>query len=139
CALRIVKCWNKGWSPSSKHTLRRNGFAILKAAGIPSSLVLNFAEVVAHPQSVFREMFPWMEHARAGAHRVTGSPIKMSETPGRPATPAPVLGEHTAAVLNALLGKNDESIRELIAAGVIPPASPDKPVTPRESSFGKDQ
>jgi formyl-CoA transferase/CoA:oxalate CoA-transferase len=114
--------------------------AILKTAGIPSSPVLNFAEVVSHPQSSFREMFPWMEHQTAGVHRVTGSPIKMSKTPGRPTTPAPLLGEHTQAVLKTLLGMSEETITELVAAGVIlPESSPDNPVAPNVSRLGKDQ
>jgi crotonobetainyl-CoA:carnitine CoA-transferase CaiB-like acyl-CoA transferase len=95
---------------------------VLHAAGIPSSLVLNFAEVVAHQQSAFREMFPWMEHPTAGKHRVTGSAIKMSETPGRLSTPAPLLGQDTQAALKELLGMEDRAIEELTANGVILPA-----------------
>jgi crotonobetainyl-CoA:carnitine CoA-transferase CaiB-like acyl-CoA transferase len=111
----------------------------LKAAGIPSSLVLNFAEVVAHQQSAFREMFPWMHHVTAGAHRVTGSPIKMSETPGKTSMPAPRLGEHTPTVLKALLGMGDETIAELAASGVILPAPSSQPSPHHEPSIGKDQ
>ena len=114
---------------------------VLGSAGVPSSLVLNFAEVVEHPQSAFREMFPWMEHPTAGAHQITGSPIKMSETPGRPSTGAPLLGQDTPAVLQELLGLNSETVGELTAGGVILPiprarcngiSQPDRPA-------GKDQ
>ena len=75
----------------------------LRAAGIPCSLVRNFREVVEDPQSAVREMFPTMEHTVAGAHRVTGPPIKLSETPGRPKGGAPLLGEHTREALQHLL------------------------------------
>ena len=88
-------------------------------AGIPSSPVLNFAEVVEHPPSAFREMFPWMQHPTAGAHRVTGSPVKMSETPGRTSHCAPCLGQDTAATLRELLGLDNDTIAKLAAAGVI--------------------
>jgi len=94
---------------------------MLGDAGIPSSLVLNLAEVVKHPQSAFREMFPWMRHVTAGAHQVTGSPIKMSETPGRPSSTAPLLGQDTRVVLRELLGLDNESIAQLTADGVILP------------------
>jgi crotonobetainyl-CoA:carnitine CoA-transferase CaiB-like acyl-CoA transferase len=113
--------------------------AILGAAGVPSSPVLNFAEVVEHPQSMFREMFPWMTHATAGAHRVTGSPIKMSETPGKPSTGAPLLGQDTPAVLNELLGLDDQTIGQLTAAGVILPVLRNNDISSPARSVGKDQ
>jgi formyl-CoA transferase/CoA:oxalate CoA-transferase len=114
---------------------------VLREAGIPSSLVLNFAEVVQHPQSSVREMFPWMQHATAGAHRVTGSPIKMSETPGRPSTSAPLLGQDTPAVLRELLGIDNETIGQLTAAGVIlpVPCGEHGDTSPPARSSGKDQ
>jgi formyl-CoA transferase len=64
-------------------------------------------------------MFPWMEHPTAGRHRVTGPAIKMSETPGRPTTTAPLLGEHTAAALAELLGLGSQEIQRLTAEGVL--------------------
>ena len=113
---------------------------VLHAAGIPSSLVLNFAEVVAHPQSVFREMFPWLQHATAGAHRVTGSPIRMSETPGRPSTSAPLLGQNTSAALKELLGLDNNTIAQLTEDGVILPAlRAGGDVLPPDGSPGRDQ
>ena len=42
----------------------------LQVAGIPSSLVRNFDEVAKDPQCKLREMFPLMQHAVAGPHRV---------------------------------------------------------------------
>ena len=53
----------------------------LQGADIPASLVRNFQEVAEHPQSAVRCMFPELEHPTAGAHRVTGTPVKLSETP----------------------------------------------------------
>jgi crotonobetainyl-CoA:carnitine CoA-transferase CaiB-like acyl-CoA transferase len=91
---------------------------ILGGVGIPCSLVRTFGEVAEHPQAAFREMFPWLEHATAGRHRVTGPAIKMSETPGNPTTPAPLLGEHTAASLAEVLGLTPEEIERLMAEGI---------------------
>ncbi len=90
----------------------------LSAAGIPCSPLRTFAEVVEHPQTEHREMFPWMEHPVYGRHRVTGSPVKMSDTPGRPTTSAPLLGEHTRAALEELLGLSEENVDRLIADGI---------------------
>jgi formyl-CoA transferase/CoA:oxalate CoA-transferase len=91
----------------------------LQGAGIPASLVRNFQEVSEHPQSAAREMFPMMEHATAGPHQVTGTPIKLSDTPGSPGAGAPLLGEHTRRVLAELLGVDEAPLDDLAARGVI--------------------
>lgn len=92
--------------------------ARLQAAGVPSSLVRNFGEVERHPQSEVRKMFPILRHPTAGAHKVTGTPVKLSETPGQPNLPAPLLGEHTRSVLKEVFDLSDERIDDLIARGV---------------------
>jgi formyl-CoA transferase/CoA:oxalate CoA-transferase len=112
---------------------------VLSDSGIPSSLVLNFAEVVEHPQAAVRQMFPWIEHATAGTHQVTGSPIKMSETPGRPSSAAPLLGQDTPTALKELLGTDDEMIRKLTAEGVILPVPRAAEAASRDRLAGKDQ
>jgi crotonobetainyl-CoA:carnitine CoA-transferase CaiB-like acyl-CoA transferase len=98
----------------------------LGVVGIPCSLVRTFAEVAEHPQAKFRQMFPWVKHpgagADTGAYRVTGSPIKMSATPGQPVQGAPLLGEHTSAALSELLGLDANTIAQLAAVGIIAPA-----------------
>ena len=97
----------------------REWISILQAAGIPCSLVRNFREVAEHPQSEIREMFPLMEHPTAGEHRVTGTPVKLSETPGKPGAPAPLLGQHTRDVLKRLFGIEDNAIDDLVSRRVI--------------------
>ena len=91
----------------------------LQAAGVPCSPVRNFREVVEHPQSAVREMFPVIGHPTAGPHRVTGTPVKLSGTPGRTTSPAPLLGEHTRCTLRELLGLDDSSLDDLAARRVV--------------------
>jgi crotonobetainyl-CoA:carnitine CoA-transferase CaiB-like acyl-CoA transferase len=93
--------------------------AKLQAAGIPASLARNFQEVAEDPQCGIRQMFPMVDHPGAGPHRVTGTPVKLSATPGRPGLPAPLLGQHTGGALSELLGMDDQAIEALAAAGVI--------------------
>src|SRR5579871_1366817 len=81
--------------------------SLLRGAGIPCSLARNFAEVANDPQTEVRNMFPLMEHPTAGRHRVTGTPVKLSDTPGSPSTAAPLLGQHTRAVLKELFALDD--------------------------------
>jgi crotonobetainyl-CoA:carnitine CoA-transferase CaiB-like acyl-CoA transferase len=87
---------------------------ILRGAGIPCTLVRNFAEVAADQQSEIRGMFPSMD-----GHRVTGTPVKLSATPGHPGMGAPFPGEHTAGVLRDLLGLDEAAVTELIRSRVI--------------------
>ena len=91
----------------------------LQAAGIPVSLVRNFEDVSRHPQTAVREMFPVMPHPTAGEHQVTGTPVKLSETPGAPGLPAPMLGQHSREALGSLLGMDGTAVADLLARGVI--------------------
>jgi len=85
----------------------------LHAAGIPASLVRNFEEVVHDPQAEVRNMFPQIPH------KVTGPPIKLSDTPGMPGLPAPALGQHTEAVLQEILGLDQAEVRNLQERGIV--------------------
>lgn len=91
----------------------------LRAAGIPSSLVRNLGEVVDDPQSAVRQMFPTLGHPRAGKHRVTGTPVKLADTPGRVSTPAPLLGQDTRETLKTLLSSNDKEIDDWVSRGIV--------------------
>lgn len=93
--------------------------ARLQPKGIPCSLVRNFQEVVSHPQCEIRRMFPVMDHRTAGAHRVTGTPVKLSGTPGHSTTPAPLLGEHTKCTLKEFFDLDDATVDDLAARGVV--------------------
>ncbi len=79
----------------------------LGRSGVPVSLVRNMAEVVADRHSTERELFPEVEHQKAGKIRVTGLPVKFSDTPGKVGAGAPELGRDTVAVLRELLGDGE--------------------------------
>lgn len=91
----------------------------LRGAGVPCGSVRDVAEVLQDPHLVARGMVQAVEHAVAGALRVTGVPIKLSATPGAVRTPPPLLGEHTDAILAADVGLSREEIASLRSAGAI--------------------
>lgn len=91
----------------------------LQAAGIPSSLVRNFAEVANDPQSEVRKMFPLIDHPTAGTHQVTGTAVKLSDAPGATSSPAPLLGQHSRSVLKELFALDDGSINDLVARHIV--------------------
>lgn len=63
------------------------------------SPVLNFAELVNHPQVQVRRMFETIEQDGIPVKHI-GIPIKLSRTPGKIRSAAPKLGEHTEYYLN---------------------------------------
>ena len=98
---------------------RQHWIAQLQTAGVPCGSVRDLHEVFSDPQTQSRDMLVELEHAVAGALKVTGTPIKFSDTPGSVRTPPPLLGEHTNAVLEHDLGLDGARINDLRAKGVI--------------------
>ncbi len=92
---------------------------VLLAKGIPVGAINDLAQVVDHPQVKARGALVEMDHPRAGKVRMVGVPVRLSETPGSVRTPAPMLGEHTEAVLRDLLGLDAGEVAALRAAGTI--------------------
>ena len=91
----------------------------LKAAGVPCGSVRAVAEVLEDEQLDARQMIETVNHMTAGAVRVLGVPIKLSDTPGAVRTAPPVLGQHTDAILKGDLGMTPADIAALRASGVI--------------------
>ncbi len=92
--------------------------ARLREAGVPAGRVRGVPEVLADPQVLAREMVVPLPHPRIPGYRTTGVPVKLSDTPGRPRTGPPLLGEHTERILGELGYSLDDAAR-LRAAGVI--------------------
>jgi crotonobetainyl-CoA:carnitine CoA-transferase CaiB-like acyl-CoA transferase len=59
-----------------------------------------------------------VDHTRIGPMRTLGLPVKFSQTPGRVHGPAPLLGEHSRAILRGA-GYAEDAIDDLIARGVV--------------------
>lgn len=91
----------------------------LERAGVPAGPIYTVGEVLELDQTKAREMVVALEHRHAGKIRVTGTPVKLSDTPGGVSSPPPLLGEHTAEILREILGYDDVKIAELTNAGAI--------------------
>jgi 2-methylfumaryl-CoA isomerase len=65
------------------------------------------------------EMWEEVEHPGVGRYRMPGTPLDFSAIPRAPVQRAPALGEHTAEVLNDVLGLTDAEIGRLAGDGVI--------------------
>jgi crotonobetainyl-CoA:carnitine CoA-transferase CaiB-like acyl-CoA transferase len=91
----------------------------LAPAGVPAAPVNTVDEMVADPQVQAREMFVERDHPMFGRVKLTGSPLKMSETPGRVRSLAPMPGEHNESVFVGMLGHSREELARWRAEGVI--------------------
>jgi len=91
----------------------------LASAGVPAAPVNNVAEMVADPQVRAREMFVELDHPTYGPVKTTGTPLKLSETPGRVRWLAPLPGEHNEEVFVGLLGHSKDDLARWRSEGVI--------------------
>ena len=92
----------------------------LLTVGVPAAPIYDIAQVVADPHIAgAREMFVDIEHPVAGKIKITGSHIKLSETPPTIRKPSPALGENNAEIFGDWLGISSEELEQLKAAKVI--------------------
>ena len=64
-------------------------------------------------------MFVERDHPVYGRLKTTGTPLKLSETPGRVRWLAPMPGEHNEEIFVGLLGHSPEDLARWRAEGVI--------------------
>jgi crotonobetainyl-CoA:carnitine CoA-transferase CaiB-like acyl-CoA transferase len=67
---------------------------------VPCAPVNTAADIAADPHVAARDMIVSLPHPDGGEIDVVGTPIKLTETPAQRFVRAPLLGEHTAEVLN---------------------------------------
>ena len=90
-----------------------------RAAGVPAGSVRTLTEALAAPEPRARGMIAAVEHPTAGRYETVASPLRLSETPARPAGPAPVLGQHTDEVLRTVLRYDEGRIAALRRSGAV--------------------
>lgn len=92
---------------------------LLVGGAIPCGPVNDMQHLFADPQVRHRGMIAEVPHPTIGTLRMTGIPIKYSETPGAVRRHPPLLGEHTDEVLAETLGYTRERIEALKGAKII--------------------
>jgi formyl-CoA transferase len=85
---------------------------ILNDAGVPCGPIYTVDQIFKDPQVLAREMLVEIDHPKCGKIQVTGSPIKLSETPAEITTHPPMLGEHNSSILQEF-GFSEENITKL--------------------------
>ncbi|MFA5963493.1 MAG: CoA transferase [Sphingomonas sp.] len=93
--------------------------AALEEARVPAGQVLAPGEVMAHPQVAAMGYVEQVAYpGTPGPAPIVGAPISLSATPREPMRRAPLVGEHSAAIL-AGLGYSADEIAALVAAGAV--------------------
>jgi 2-methylfumaryl-CoA isomerase len=90
--------------------------AVLGRTSVLWTVYRSVAELVGSDEVRANPMMREVDQPGVGRYLAPGSPIRAGE---RPVVRAPVLGEHTAAVLAGWLGLSDREIRELHERGVV--------------------
>jgi CoA:oxalate CoA-transferase len=92
---------------------------VLRKNRLPCGPIQTVGQVCEDPQVLARDMIVSLDHPKAGPIRVTGLPIKLSETPGAVHSPPPLLGQHTFEVLQDWLAIGAGDAEALQQQGVI--------------------
>jgi crotonobetainyl-CoA:carnitine CoA-transferase CaiB-like acyl-CoA transferase len=96
------------------------GMRLLQARGVPSGVVQTAEDVLDHDEHLkARGYYVYLDHPEAGRNAYDGPQFRLSETPARLLSRAPLLGEHNDLVLREVLGYDDERIAELLVEQVV--------------------
>ncbi|HEX7785963.1 MAG TPA: CoA transferase [Methylomirabilota bacterium] len=90
----------------------------LEQADVLCAPVNDYPGLVRHPQVVATGFITEQDHPRAGRFKTVATPVKLEKTPGTIRTPAPLLGEHSEAVLTEA-GFTKAEIEQLAAGRII--------------------
>ena len=90
----------------------------LQAAGVPAGVVQTSEDLRNDPQIAHRGHFHMLQHPSMGERAYDGPSFRLSETPGRLAKSAPLLGEDNEYVWKRIAGMGDEEYVEHLVSGV---------------------
>ena len=97
--------------------------AALDKGDVPNGQVASIQEAIEMAHSQLRGMVTEFDHPVCGRLKTLGTPFHIGYADGSvheaPCAPPPVVGQHTAAILEALLGYEADRIRQLADARVV--------------------
>jgi formyl-CoA transferase len=98
---------------------KRTAMELLNEAGVPAGAVYDTGDIVDDPSLRATGMISEVIHAKRGKVLIPGWPVKMSGSEAIPVKCPPLLGEHTSAVLNEMLGMQEDEIQALRKSGAV--------------------
>ena len=124
CRTTVLR--NKNWGTiepkirewTKQHTVEEIS-QLAQTKRIPCSPINSVKEVVNSELLAARDFFVEFEHSEAGRIKYPGAPYKLSGTPWRVTSPAPLLGEHNDEVFCRMLGYTRQDLVRMRQTGVI--------------------
>jgi crotonobetainyl-CoA:carnitine CoA-transferase CaiB-like acyl-CoA transferase len=108
----------KALAPAFKTRTRAEWLKRLETNDVPVAPLYNIAEALADAQVDHLQLIDEVVHPVAGKMHFVGPPIGYDHLARQPSFPAPLLGEHSAALLREL-GRDDGTIRQLQEKGIL--------------------
>ncbi len=102
-----------------KDKTKLEAFNFFAKCGMPCAPIYYGSEATEDPHIIDREMIVEYDHPLMGKTRGINFPVKMSESPGRVTSAAPLLGQHQKEIIIDLLGYSEEEFTALVKGGVI--------------------
>lgn len=93
--------------------------AQLTGVRVPCAPVYTLPQALANPQVQARNMVIDVQHPNGTPVKMTGNPIKLSDTYEDTYSSPPLLGQDTQAILQGWLNKSEEELAQLQQEGVI--------------------
>src|SRR5215469_13609557 len=107
----IIAAWTR--QRSKQEAMKRIG-----EAGVPAGAVFDTAELMADPSLNERGIMQTIDHPTSGKVKMPAWPVRFDGSPAK-VKPSPLLGQHTAEVLQSWLGVSAAEIDGLRADGVL--------------------
>ena len=104
--------------PWTRRRAKSDAMELLGTAGVPAGAVFDYKELSENLDFEKRGIFKWIDHPTLGRIRMLAWPVQMSGNHVELAA-APLLGEHTEAVLEDWLGLSAREVAQLRSNGVV--------------------
>jgi crotonobetainyl-CoA:carnitine CoA-transferase CaiB-like acyl-CoA transferase len=107
----IISAWTREHS-------KEEAMKLIGEAGVPAGAVFDTAELMADPSLNERGIMQTFEHPTTGTVKMPAWPVRFDGSPAK-VKPSPLLGQHTAEVLEGWLGMSANEIDGLKADEVL--------------------
>ncbi|MBI4642003.1 MAG: CoA transferase, partial [Candidatus Tectomicrobia bacterium] len=109
----LVESWTVNYTPEEV-------MIMMQEAGVAAGVVRDIEDLmVRDPQMKARRHYVVLDHPETGSSTYDSAPFKLSLTPGKLRSPAPLIGQHNDDVYKQLLGFSEEKIAKLVEERVI--------------------
>ena len=108
---RLVENW-------TQTKTKWEAFRELTEAGVSCGPIMDMKEIIEDPDLIAAGRIVEVEHPERGAFKTVGCPFSLSDSPVE-IKRSPLLGEHSAEILQELLDLRQSEVERLTAAGAV--------------------